>query len=93
MKRTGKGGSSLGETSALRIKLRARDNLPMSMRELREALLEAALALKEYEPGYRAKFATIYLTMVDEHGTEVRINSANELTIHPYKTAADELGI
>lgn len=60
------------------------------MPERREALLEAARRLKEYEPGYRAKFATIYLTMVDENGGPVRINQSNEITIYPYKTAAEE---
>ena len=38
---------------------------PLTMRELRETVLEALLALKEYEPGYRAKSATLYLPMVE----------------------------
>ncbi len=63
------------------------------MQQLCEGLLEAARQLKEYEPGYRAKFATIYLTMVDEDGTPVRINDANELTIFPYRSAAEEHGV
>ncbi|RVI30877.1 hypothetical protein [Sinorhizobium meliloti] len=81
------------DNTALKIKLRGQDNVPLTMPELREALLEAARQLKEYEPGYRAKFATIYLTMVDANGEPVRINHANELTIYPYKTAAEENGL
>jgi len=56
-------------------------------------LIEAARQLKQYEPGYRAKFATLYLTIVDEDGTLVRNNLDNELIIFPYKTAADEHGV
>lgn len=85
--------STTGENAALKIRLRGKDNAPLTMQELREGLLEAARELKEYEPGYRAKFATIYLTMIDENGEPVRINDANELTIYPYKTAADEHGV
>jgi hypothetical protein len=73
--------------------MKGRDNAPVTMPELRETVLEALLALKAYEPGYRAKSATLYLPMLDENGTQVRINDANELTIYPYKTAADEHGI
>jgi hypothetical protein len=62
----------------------------MTMQEMREGLLEAARELKKYEAGYRAKFATIYLTMIDEHGDPVRVNDANEIVIYPYKAAADE---
>lgn len=73
--------------------MKGRDNAPLTMPELRETVLEALLALKEYEPGYRAKSATLYLPMVDENGTQVRINDANELTFYPYRAAADEHGI
>ena len=84
---TGKGKAS--EIPALKIKLRGKDDAPLSMAELREGLLEAARQLKQYEAGYRAKFATLYLTMVDEDGRPVRID---DITIYPYKTAADEHG-
>ena len=40
--------------------------------------------------GYRAKWATLYLTLVDENGQEVRINEEGEWTIFPYQSAADE---
>ncbi|EGE59903.1 hypothetical protein RHECNPAF_178004 [Rhizobium etli CNPAF512] len=63
------------------------------MQELRECMLEAMLRLKEYEKDYRAKFATIYLTVINENGEPVRINNANELTIYSYKAAADEHGV
>ena len=88
-----KSGPFKDDTATLKIKLRGKDNAPLTMQELREGLLEAARQLKQYEPGYRAKFATIYLTMVDEDGQPVRINDANELVIYPYKAAADEHGV
>jgi hypothetical protein len=93
-KRSGrKSGSTKDDNAALKIRLRGKDNAPLSMVEVREGLLEAARTLQEYEKGYRAKYATLYLTIVDEDGQPVRINEANELTIYPYKTAADEHGV
>jgi hypothetical protein len=86
--------SKLGdESAALRIKLRGRDNAPLAMNEWRETLLEAARILSEYELGYRIKSADIYIRMVDQNGTQVRINDKNELTIYSYKAAADEHGL
>lgn len=35
----------------------------------------------------------IYLRIVDENGTQVRINAKNEIAIYPYKAAADEHGV
>lgn len=78
------------EIPALKVKLRGKDNGALSMQQLGEGLLEAAGILKQYEDGYRIRSATLYLTMVDEHGTPVRINQTNELTIYPYQSAAEE---
>jgi hypothetical protein len=78
------------ETPALKVRLRGKDNSALSMQQLGEGLLEAAGLLKQYEDGYRIKSATLYLTMVDEHGMPVRINKTNELTIYPYQSAAEE---
>lgn len=92
-----RGGGTTGvkqdANASLKIKLRGKDNVPLTMQELFEGLLETARQLKQYEPAYRAKFATLYLTLVDEDGTAVRINDANELTIFAYRTAADEHGV
>lgn len=81
------------ETAALRIKLKGRDNAPLTMSEWRETLLQAARELLQYETGYRIKSADIYIRMIDENGTQVRINEKNELTLYSYKAAADEHGI
>lgn len=78
--------------AAFKIKIRGRDNAPLSMRELREGLMEAAKRLGRYERGYRAKWVTVYLTMVDENGQTVQIDPAGEWTIYSYKSAADEHG-
>lgn len=88
--RSRKAGAAKDDNASLKIKLRGKDNAPLSMAELREGLLEAARALQPYEKDYRAKSATIYLTMIDSDGQPVRINDANELIIYPYKSAADE---
>ncbi|MGH6837489.1 MAG: hypothetical protein ACREDT_01545 [Methylocella sp.] len=87
------GPAKKDDNSALKIKLRGKDNTPLTMQQLFEGLLEAARLLKGYETAYRAKSATIYLTMIDEDGTAVRINDANELVIFPYKSAAEEHGV
>lgn len=73
--------------------MRGRDNAPLSIQEWRDALFEAARHIAQYEPDYRIKSADIYLRMVDENGTEVRINAKNEITIYPYKAAADDHGL
>lgn len=88
-----KPGPPKDELPALKVRLRGKDKSALSMQQLGEGLFEAARILKQYESGYRIKSATIYLTMIDEHGTPVRINKANELTIYPYQSAADEHGV
>jgi hypothetical protein len=75
---------------ALKVRLRGTDNSALSMRQLGEGLREAAESLMKYQDGYRIKSATLYLTMIDEHGTPVCINKTNELTIYPYQSAAEE---
>jgi len=89
----GKRGPPGDHPSTLKIRIKGKDNAPLTIGQLREGLLEAARLLAEYEPGYRVKSAGIYLTLVDEVGDPVRINSANEMTIYPYKTAAEEFGV
>jgi hypothetical protein len=92
-KNGGKPPSVKGDSNSLKIRIRGKDNAPLGMDELREGLIETARKMQEYEAGYRVKFTTIYMTMVDEKGQPVRINNANELTIYPYRSAADEHGV
>lgn len=54
--------------------------------------MEAARRLEPYDGRYRAKWATLYLTLVDEDGQAVQIDASREWTIYPYKSAADEHG-
>ena len=91
--RRDKGKTAGNKTDALRIKVRGRDNAPLSIPEWRDALFEVARRLAQFEPDYRIKSADIYLRIVDENGTQVRINATNEITIYPYKAAADEHGV
>jgi len=80
------------DSTALKIKLRGKDGTPLSMQELQQGLYDIARKLKLYGD-YRAKWATLYLTMVDEHGDEVVLDPAGEWTLHPYESAADEHGV
>ena len=89
--RTKAPGTPKGEGSAFKIRLRGKDGAPLSMQELRDGLFEAARQLKQYEDAHRAKWATLYLTLVDEDGKEV-MPMPGELEIYPYKSAADEYG-
>lgn len=83
--------SAKGGESALRIRLRGKDGAPLSMPELQQCLYDIALKLKPHGD-YRAKWATLYLTLVDENGEEVIIDPKGEWTIYPYQSAADEHG-
>ena len=88
--KSGKATSSRGsESSAFKIRLRGKDGAPLSMTELRQGLYDIARKLQGYE-AYRAKWVTLYLTVVDEDGSEVRLDPAGEWTLFPYRSAADE---
>lgn len=78
-------------SNSFKIKLRGQDNAPLSMTEMRQGLYEIVHKLARYET-CRAKWVTLYLTLVDESGSEVRINNKGEWTIYPYRSAADEKG-
>ncbi len=78
-------------SAAFKIKLRGKDGAPLSMAELRQGLFDIAHRLAPFD-GYRFKWVTVYLTMIDENGQEVRINRKGEWTLYPYKSAADEHG-
>ena len=82
-------GSSKPPGTAFKIKLRGKDNAPLSMQDLRQGLYDIARKLAPYA-GYRTKWVTVYLTLVDENGQEVQINKKGEWTLFPYKSAADE---
>lgn len=79
------------ETAAFKFRLRGKDNAPLSMREVRQGLMEIARELKAHDD-YRAKWVTLYLTMIDEDGNEVLLSPKGERTLYPYKSAADEFG-
>ena len=81
-----------GGSEPLKIKLRGKDNAPLSMKDLQQGLYEAARQLQAQAPQCRAKWATLYLSLIDEDGNEVQLNAKNELVIYPYKCAADEYG-
>jgi len=77
------------ESAAFKIRLRGRDNAPLTIPQLNQGLYEAMRRLSQYG-GYRARWATLYLTIVDDNGQEVRLDESGEWTIYPYRSAADE---
>lgn len=80
------------ENSSLKIRLRGKDGAPLSMTELQQGLYDIARKLRPY--GHcRAKWATVYLTLVDENGEEIVIDAKGEWTIYPYDSAADQHGV
>jgi hypothetical protein len=76
----------------LRIRLRGKDGAPLTLREVGEGMIEAAQRLQQHEP-CRIKWATVSLVAVDEKGREVLLDPSGEWDIHPYKSAADEIGV
>ena len=87
-KKSGKSGGS----TAFKIKLRGKDSTPLSMPELQQGLYESARRLKPLKD-YRVKWATLYLTVVDENGEEVVLDRKGEWIIYPYQSAADDAGL
>lgn len=85
-------GDTRKSDTAFRIRLRGRDGAPLSMPEVRQGLLEAVRELKRYDAGHRAKWVTLYLTLIDDEGREV-VPPEGDLTLLPYKSAAEEFGI
>jgi hypothetical protein len=80
------------DSTSFKIRLRGKDGAPLSMMALQQGLYDAARELKAHA-GLRAKYATLYLTLVDENGDEVVIDTAGEWVIYPYASAADEHGV
>lgn len=81
------------DDATLKVRIRGRDDAPLSIAELRQGLYQLANKLERYDGEYRAKRATLYLVMVDDKGQEVRINDSGEMSIFPYSSAADEHGV
>ena len=74
----------------LRVRIRGRDDAPLSMTDMRQGLFELARRLDEHSD-YRIKAASFYLTVVDAHGDEVTLSRSGEWSIFPYECAADRI--
>lgn len=61
------------------------------MTDVQQGLYEIARELAPLK-NYRAGWATLFLTVLDENGREVLLDPSGEKTIFPYKSAADEFG-
>lgn len=76
---------------SLKVKLLGKDGAPLSIAELRQGLYELAHRLEPFQ-NYRAKTSTLYLTMVDQDGTPVKLERSGEWSIFPYRSFLDEPG-
>lgn len=81
-----------GGDAAFKVRLRGKDGAPLSMQEIRDGLYETVRRLQKLDGVPRAKWVTIYLTMIDGDGTEVLPDASGTWDIFPYKSAADENG-
>jgi hypothetical protein len=81
--------SSKVDSEPFKIKLRGKDNAPLTMREIQQGLLEAIRELRKHE-SVRAKWLTIYATLIDQDGKEIVLDASGQWELYPYKSAADE---
>ncbi len=91
-RKTKRSSTKKPDGEAFKIKLRGKDNAPLTMTEIHQGLYDIARKLKPFEH-YRAKWVTLYLTMIDEDGNEVLPDPKGEWILYPYKSAADEHGL
>ena len=90
-KSRGKDGT-LTPSKSLKVKLRGRDGAPLRADELQQGFYELGRKLADFGD-VRFKWATVYLTAIDENGQEIRLDKSGEWTLHPYVSAADENGL
>lgn len=76
---------------AFKVRIRGKDDAPLTMQQLQQGLYEAAKALQPHNE-LRAKRATIYINLIDADGQIVTIDAKNEISVYPYRSAADEHG-
>ena len=67
---TPKSAAPKSDNASFKIKLRGKDGAPLSMDELQQGLFEIARKLKSRRD-IRAKWVTLYLTAIDEHGETI----------------------
>jgi len=79
-------------SKSLKVKLRGQDGAPLRPDELQQGFYELGRKLAAYGD-VRFKWATIYITAIDENGQEIRLDKSGEWTLHPYVSMADEYGL
>lgn len=92
-RKTPKRSTATTQSSAFKIKIAGKDDAPLSIEELRDGLYHAMQKLAPHQGRYRAKYATLYLTLIDDDGKTVQIAPSGEWLIHPYKVAAKDYGV
>jgi hypothetical protein len=76
--------------SAFKVKFRGKDGMPLSIGDLRQELYELVRRLQVHEETHRVKWATLFLTVIDQDGKEVLLDASGEWELRPYECAADE---
>ncbi|MBU1210499.1 MAG: hypothetical protein KJ587_04385 [Alphaproteobacteria bacterium] len=66
-----------------------RDDVPLTVSELKDTLYATIRMLEPFSSTHRFKRAALYLTLVDEHGRPSSISFDPEITLRPYDCAAD----
>jgi hypothetical protein len=81
-------------SGGIKIKLRGRPEHGglLSTDEIRQQIVDLAQKVGEYPAGTHFKWATFYMTPVDEGGNRIPHEGPRNITMTPYESAADELG-
>lgn len=79
-------------SGAFKVRIRSESGETLSMQEIRDGLYETARRLKSHKECHRAKWITLYLTVLDMSGKEILPDPSGSWEICPYKSAADEHG-
>lgn len=90
--RTRKPSSPKDGGGAFKIRVRSENGEFLSMQEIRDGFYEAARRLQSDKTCHRAKWITVYLTLLDRDGKEVMPDPSGAWEIRPYKSAADDCG-
>ena len=76
--------------AAFKVRIRSENGDTLSMQEIRDGLYETARLLQSHQDCHRAKWVTLYLTVLDRTGKEILPDPSGAWEICPYKSAADE---
>lgn len=82
-------------SGGLKIKLRGSDEEGgiLTGAQMHQQIIELVHLVDKYPAGTRFKWATFYMTPVDERGNILAVEGPRNRTLTPYKSAADEMNV